>query len=93
MNENIKNNQVICISVSSGLIAKLILIIPLINSFYRMGYNLIYGDIISTIIGLLITITINYIYIKNKQRKKENNFEIIGKDIQYKEAILEILEK
>ena len=28
----------------------------------------------------------------NEELKKENNFEIIGKDIQYKEAILEILE-
>jgi len=29
----------------------------------------------------------------NEELKKENNFEIIGKDIQYKEAVLEILEK
>lgn len=29
----------------------------------------------------------------NEELKKEKNFEIIGKDIQYKEAILEILEK
>lgn len=29
----------------------------------------------------------------NEQLKKENKFEIIGKDIQYKEAIIEILEK
>ena len=29
----------------------------------------------------------------NEELKKENNFKIIGKDIQYKEAILEILEK
>ena len=29
----------------------------------------------------------------NEELKKENNFEIIGKDLQYKEAILEILEK
>ena len=29
----------------------------------------------------------------NEQLKKENNFKIIGKDIQYKEAILETLEK
>ena len=27
----------------------------------------------------------------NEQLKKENKFEIIGKDIQYKEAIIEIL--
>ena len=29
----------------------------------------------------------------NEELKKEKNFEIIGKDIQYKEAILEILEE
>lgn len=29
----------------------------------------------------------------NEELKKENNFKIIGKDIQYREAILEILEK
>lgn len=29
----------------------------------------------------------------NEELKKEKNFEIIGKDIQYKEAILELLEK
>ena len=29
----------------------------------------------------------------NEELKKENNFEVIGKDIQYKEAILEVLEK
>ena len=29
----------------------------------------------------------------NEELKKEKNFEIVGKDIQYKEAILEILEK
>ena len=88
--ENIKNKQVISISITSGLITKLILIVPLINSFYRMGYNLIYGDIISTIIGLLITIIINYIYIKNKQRKKENNFEIILKTL-YENILLCII--
>ena len=29
----------------------------------------------------------------NEELKKEENFEIIGKDVQYKEAILEVLEK
>ena len=29
----------------------------------------------------------------NEELKKEKNFEVIGKDIQYREAILEILEK
>ncbi|MBQ2873285.1 MAG: hypothetical protein IJE89_04740 [Bacilli bacterium] len=69
--KNIKNNKIIYISLIVGIISKLILIIPLINSFYRMGYNLIYGDIISTIISISISIIINYIYLKirNKQEK------------------------
>ena len=29
----------------------------------------------------------------NEELKKEKNFEVIGKDIQYKEAILELLEQ
>ena len=29
----------------------------------------------------------------NEELKKEKNFKVIGKDIQYREAILEILEK
>ena len=29
----------------------------------------------------------------NEELKKENNFKIIGKDLQYKEAIIELLEK
>ena len=29
----------------------------------------------------------------NEELKKESNFQILGKDIQYKEAILEVLEK
>jgi len=52
--EYIKNKKITYISLIVGLISKMILIIPLINSFYRMGYNLIYGDIISTIISMFI---------------------------------------
>lgn len=69
----IKNKTVIYISLISGIITKAILIVPLINSFYRMGYNLIYGDIISTIIGFLISIIINYIYLYNTSKIKINN--------------------
>lgn len=69
--EYIKNKKITYISLIVGLISKMILIIPLINSFYRMGYNLIYGDIISTIISMFISIVINYIYIKlNNQEEK-----------------------
>ena len=74
--ENVKSKKIIYISLISGIICKLVFIIPLINSFYRMGYNLIYGDIISTIIGMSISIIINYICIKIKN-KKERTLEKI----------------
>lgn len=68
--EYIKSKKIIYISLISGIICKLILTIPLINSFYRMGYNLIYGDVISTIIGMFISIVINYICIKLNNKKE-----------------------
>lgn len=69
--ESIKNKKIIYISLITGIIAKIILIVPLINSFYRMGYNLVYGDIISTIIGMSLSIIINYIYLKSKNKKEK----------------------
>lgn len=87
---NIKNKTITYVSLSIGLITKIILIIPLINSFYRMGYNLLYGDIVSTIIGLLISIIINYIYLRKKSNNKEKYFEKIL-DILYENIILTII--
>ena len=75
--ENIKNKKIIYTSLILGIVTKVVLIIPLINSFYRMGYNLIYGDIISTIIGMFLSIIINYIYIRNTEKANENYFEKI----------------
>lgn len=74
--DNIKNKKIIYTSLIIGILSKIILVVPLINSYYRMGYNLVYGDIISTIIGMSISIIINYIYLKNKY-KKEKTFEKI----------------
>lgn len=62
--EYIKNKKVIYISLFIGILFKILLVIPFINSFYRMGYNLVYGDIISTILGMSLSILVNYIYIK-----------------------------
>lgn len=87
--ENIKNKKIIYTSLIVGIISKIILIVPLINSFYRMGYNLIYGDIISTIISMFISIIVNYIYLKNKN-KKEKTFEKIMK-ILYESLLLCII--
>lgn len=75
--ENIKSKKIIYISLILGIVTKIVLIVPLINAFYRMGYNLIYGDIISTIIGMFLSIIINYIYIRNTEKGTENYFEKI----------------
>ena len=69
--ENLKNKKIIYGSLIVGIISKVILIIPLINSFYRMGYNLVYGDILSSIIGMILSIIIGYIYITNTILDKE----------------------
>ena len=88
--ENIKNKKIIYISLFTGLIIKIVLIVPLINSFYRMGYSLIYGDVLSTAIAMFISIIINYIYLQNKNKKKDNYFEKIL-NILYENIILAII--
>lgn len=88
--ENIKNKKMIYISLFIGLIIKIILIVPLINSFYRMGYSLIYGDILSTAIAMFISIIINYIYLRNINKKSDNYFEKIL-NILYENIILTII--
>ncbi len=88
--ENIKNKKMIYISLFIGLIIKIILIVPLINSFYRMGYSLIYGDILSTAMGMFISIIINYIYLRNINKKNDNYFEKIL-NILYVNIILTII--
>ena len=75
--ENIKNSKIIYTRLIIGIISKIILIVPLINSFYRMGYNLIYGDVISTIISMFISIVINYIYLKSKNKKEKTLDKIL----------------
>ena len=88
--ENINHKRIMYFSLFSGIIAKIVLIIPLINSFYRMGYNLIYGDIISTIIGLFISVIINTIYLKKINKNKENYFDRIL-DVLYRNILLCII--
>lgn len=64
--ENSCSKKKFYITLFSGLFVKIILTIPLINSFYRMGYNLIYGDILSNIIGFFVSFIIGIIYLNNK---------------------------
>ncbi len=59
-----------------GIFMKLVLIVPLINAFYRMGYSFIYGDILSTIIGLFSSFIISIIYFNKKYKINfTKNFE------------------
>ena len=85
--DNISNKKIIYISLFLGLIVKIATEIPLINAFYRMGYNLIYGDILASILGMILSIVINYIYIRNKEKTKDNYFTKLL-DIFYENIIL-----
>ena len=88
--KNIKSKKIISVSLLCGFITKVILIIPLINSFYRTGYNLIYGDILSTAIGMFVSFLINYIYIRKTTKTNENYFEKML-NILYSNIILAII--
>ncbi len=88
--ENIKNKKLTYVSLISSLFIKIILIVPLINSFYRMGYNLVYGDILSTIIAMLVSTVINYIYLRRQNNTKDKYFTKIL-DILYDNIILAII--
>ncbi len=68
-------NKKINISLLLGLLAKLLLEVPLINSAYRMGYDLTLGTIISTSISLLLAIILLSIFITRKYKiNLLNNF-------------------
>ena len=55
-----------------------------------MGYNLVYGDIVSSIIGFIIIIVINYVYL-NYINKKPVNYLMKIMDIIYDNIILCII--
>lgn len=68
----------IIITLFTGLIITLITSIPIINSSYRMGYNLVGGSLISIILGIIISIIIGIILIKKKLKLSLlNNFNDI----------------
>ena len=68
----------IIITLFTGLIITLITSIPIINSSYRMGYNLVGGSLISIIPGITISIIIGIILIKKKLKLSLlNNFNDI----------------
>ncbi len=88
--DGIYNKKIVNISLIIGIFSKIIITIPLINAFYRMGYNLIYGDILSTSLSLFISIGINYLYSKNKYHFEE---KYLGKilSIFYENILLSIV--
>ena len=88
--EYISNKRLIYISLIIGLIIKIVTIIPMINAFYRMGYNLLYGDILSTIMAMFLPIIINYIYIRTGDKSEEKYFEKIL-NVLYENIILAII--
>lgn len=68
ISKNKISNKKIYISIFTGIIIKTIIEIPLINSSYRMGYDLTLGSIISTSIGLLLSIILLSIFITKKYK-------------------------
>lgn len=60
--------------LSIGIIIKCLISIPLINSLYRMGYSMIYGDIISTMLSLLVPILIVIVYYNNVNKIKFDDY-------------------
>lgn len=57
-----------------GIVIMAITIVPFIDSFYRMGYNLINGSIVSTILGISITLILLVFKIKPINRDIVNKY-------------------
>ncbi len=77
LNISINNisNRKINIGLLFGLLIKMIIEIPLINSTYRIGYDLTLGSILSTSLSLLVTIILLSIFITRKYKiNLLNNF-------------------
>ena len=74
----------IALGVGVGIIIKLVFIVPLISAIYRMGFNLLYGDLFSSIISYIVVIIL--LIISNKNKYKINfakKFDLILNAIYY----------
>ena len=60
------NDKRLYIILLIGMVIKLILVVPLVSSLYRMGYNLLYGDMLSSVIGYFIVIILLIFTNRNK---------------------------
>lgn len=89
--ESLNNNKILYITLCSGILIKIFLIIPLVNCMYRMGYNIIYGEILSSIIGLFVSCIIAIIYLNKKYKVNfAMSFEKIL-NIVYQNIILSVI--
>lgn len=78
------SNKKLYIIFGIGLIIKLLFIVPLISAIYRMGYNLLYGDLFSSMISYIVVIVL--LLISNKNKYKINfakKFDLILNAIYY----------
>ena len=64
--QSLNKPKIIYFSVISGLLANLILDIPLMTLFYHLELPAYYGAITATLIGFLISNSISIIYLHNK---------------------------
>lgn len=62
------NKKIIHISLISGIILKMVLTVPFMSSYIRMGQDPLYGDLLSSSIALLISSMIGFIYLLIKEK-------------------------
>lgn len=58
---NKERNVIILLFI--GLVTKIVFEIPFINSMYRIGYNLVYGGVVATILGFIVAMIIGSILV------------------------------
>lgn len=66
--QSLNKSKMIYFSVISGLVSNLLLDIPLMNLFYRLGLPAYYGAITATLIGFLLSNSITLIYLRRHMR-------------------------
>jgi len=63
---SLNNKKKIMIILLSSLIIKLIITIPMIDSMWRMGYDLMYGDFLSSSLAYVVCIILSLVFISKK---------------------------
>lgn len=60
------NDKKLYIILLVGMVIKLVLVVPLVSSLYRMGYNLLYGDMLSSVIAYFVVMILLIFSSRNK---------------------------